>query len=280
MSKVFNEPWLMKFADFQVLQQTLLEHIQSKQASMPVPKMDERMPSVYLNPWEDRFKAEPFKTVRGDIAVIPIYGIIGKHLSGLEIECGGCSLDWVMNGLQKAAEDDSIKVVVPDFSTPGGTVTGVPEVGEMIRKISEIKPVIAYTENMMFSAGYWMGSQCDKIIATPSASIGSIGVYQAWYDSTEAYESAGHKLMLFEAGKHKAIGLRPPTDEEMEMLQKEVESLHEDFKETILSVRPDVPKDAMEGLCYFGHEAKRLNLVDGLVNCFDDLLDELTAELN
>jgi len=270
INKVFNEPWLLLPSVHRGIQQQLLERMHGyKETDF---NLDERLPNDYVD-YNGRIQnIKYFKILRTRIAIIPIYGIVGKHLSSLEMMCGGASLDHALHGLELAARDESITHIVLDLSTPGGTSIGVPELGRMIRKISAIKPVIAYTENMACSAGMWIASQCTHIIATPSAKVGSIGVYMTWFDDTAMMENAGRKLMLFQAGKHKAMGIRPLTPEEEDILQNRVEEMHKEFKDVILSVR-DVPLEAMEGLCYSASEAIDFNLVDSLVDSFDEALD-------
>ena len=272
--KVFSQPWLVLPQTHKAIQQTLLERVQGNEPILP--KADDRYPHEVMTEF-GAMAIEYYSTFRNDIAYVKLYGVIGKHLSSLEMMCGGCSLDHALQGLLDAEKDSKIKYIVLDISSPGGVVTGVAEFGKMIQRISQTKPVFAYTENMMCSAAMWIGSCCQRVISTPSAIIGSIGVYMAWFDETKKNEKEGRDLMLFEAGNHKAIGLRPPTAEEKEMLQNEVEQLHEDFKNVIRENRPDVEDSTMEGLTYKGSEAVELGLVDDLVYCFDDCLDLISG---
>lgn len=147
---------------------------------------------------------------------------------------------------------------------------GVPEFSAMVRRAREVKPVVAYTETLMCSAAMWIASQAEIIIATPSARVGSIGVYRTWLDDSQANALEGFKRELFEAGKHKAAGIRPITEEERSMFQAEVDRIHEEFKTEVRRYR-DVPDEAMEGLVYFGEEALQMGLVDAFVDCFTDL---------
>jgi ClpP class serine protease len=117
----------------------------------------------------------------------------------------------------------------------------------------------------------WIGAQAEMIFATPSARVGSIGVYRCWLDDSAALAQDGMKRELFEAGAHKAAGLRPITEEERTIFQAEVDQIHADFKAEVLSQRPGVPDTAMQGLVYWGASAQDNGLVDVFVDCFTDL---------
>lgn len=259
--KVFNEPWLIEPA----AHRAICAALESRADVGDVPaRADERFP-----------QGEYFHRM-GGTARVPLAGIMGKHLSMLETLCGGCDLAFFQKGIEQAMADDGVKQIVLDINSPGGTVTGVPEFAAMVRRAREVKPVVAYTESLMCSAAMWIGSQAQLIVATPSARVGSIGVYRTWLDDERANEMDGYKRELFEAGKHKAAGLRPITQEERVIFQAEVDELHAQFKAEVRRFR-DVPDAACEGLVYAGEAAQGMGLVDAFVDCFSDLqamLDE------
>lgn len=260
MQKVFSEPWLIMPQAHEAIQQSLLSHIADPKAFMGL---------------EDQGGSQVLST-GSNVAYVQLYGVVGKHLSGMEMSCGGCSIDQVAAELQAAAADPAIDKILLDVDSPGGTITGVPELAHLIREIKATKDIFAFTETLMGSAAMWIASACTGILATPSSKVGSIGAYLAFEDHTERNEANGTKLLLFEAGKHKAIGLRPPTSEESKMLQDRVEAIHEDFKTSILIERPNVSDDTMQGLVYSGIEAEALGLVDAVVMSFDEALKAIS----
>lgn len=261
MQKVFSEPWLIIPQAHEAIQQSLLSHIAA------APQVMDSLGN----------SGEGHTVQAGsNIAYVQLYGVVGKHLSGLEMACGGCSLDKVAAELQAAADDPSIDKIILDVDSPGGTITGVPELAHLIREIKASKEIFAFTERMMGSAAMWIASACSGILSTPSAKVGSIGAYLAMVDNSAKMEKDGQKLLLFEAGAHKAIGLRPPTAEESKMMQDRVEAIHEDFKASILIERPSVQDSTMEGLVYSGIEAEGLGLVDAVVMSFDEALKAIS----
>lgn len=268
--KVFNEPWLIEPAAHRAICTALANHVAG---DLPA-KSDPRKPDERYNDWTGRVERIEYFHRIGATARIPISGIMGKHLSLLESICGGCDLAFFQKGIEQAMADADVKQIVLDINSPGGTVTGVPEFAAMVRRAKEVKQVVAYTESLMCSAAMWIGSQAQMIVATPSARVGSIGVYRTWMDDSAANEMEGLRRELFEAGKHKAAGLRPITAEERELFQAEVDEIHTQFKAEVRRFRA-VPDEAMEGLVYVGAEAQRMGLVDAFVDCYSDLEDML-----
>lgn len=266
--KVYNEPWLIEPSAHRAICQALINHEKAPLADRE--GGDSRKRSSYFDHATGRDKQIDYFQRLGSTARVPISGIIGKHLSFLETACGGCDLAIFQKGLEQAASSADIQKIVVDINSPGGTVTGVPEFAAMIRRAREIKPVVAYTETLMCSAAMWIGAQATMIVATPSARVGSIGVYRTWLDDSAANEKDGLRRELFEAGKHKAAGLRPITEEERAIFQREVDAIHEQFKAEVRNFRT-VPDEACEGLVYVGEAAQSLGLVDAFVDCFTDL---------
>lgn len=259
--KVFSEPWLIMPETHQAIQQALINHIASPQANALFSDSEET----------------EVESTQSTFAV-SLHGIIGKHLSSLEMMCGGCSLDAFAEDLKMAVDmaKEANGNVLVHVNSPGGTVTGVPETAHLIRELKKEVDIFAFTDSMMGSAAMWIASACTNIISTPSAQVGSIGAYMALIDQSARMEKEGDKLVLFEAGVHKAIGLRPPTAEEIKILQSSVDQVHADFKESILIERPDVDESTMQGLVYKGIEAEELGLVDALVMSFDEALEAIS----
>src|SRR3989304_2445311 len=68
------------------------------------------------------------------------------------------------------------------------------------------KPIIAQIQYTGASAAYWLASVATEIIAAPSAQIGSVGVYAAHDDISEAMAKLGVKRTYVSAGSGKVDG--------------------------------------------------------------------------
>ncbi len=201
------------------------------------------------------------------ISVVPVFGIIGKRLDEFEASCGGCDLENVEASLARAVNDPRSDAIILHFDSPGGVVTGVPELAAKIRAWSQEKPIYAFTDTLMASAAYWLAAACTGIACTPSADVGSIGVYMALMDESEAWAQKGYKLVLVKAGERKAEGIRgaPVTDATIAAWQAEVDEIYGMFTADVLASRSTVDSAAMQGQTFMGAAAKSAQLVDDIV---------------
>jgi protease-4 len=258
ISKVYEQPWLITAAKHRAIQKLLTAHIAGGMPSQVMP--------------EDEDESDGELTMDGGTAIIPVHGVIGKHLSMLETMCGGCDLDTIHDQLDAAEQDSEVSRVLLDFRTPGGTVTGVPELARRIANFS--KPTVAFTDSECCSAGYWLASQCGQFYATESSSVGSVGVYMALLDESRALENEGIKINAIKSGEFKLAGasFKPLTDSERAMFQDGVDKLHAQFKAAVLRNR-EISTDCMEGQCFDGEEAVENGMVDSLVESITEVID-------
>lgn len=200
---------------------------------------------------------------QGAVAVIPIKGVLTHHSS-----CCGNSCDEIGEWVGLAAEDNAIKAIVLDVDSPGGSVFGVQEAGEKIRQAREVKPVFAVANSMMASAAYWLGSQATKIVGTPGADIGSIGVILVHADFSKMAEDMGVKFTFITSSKHKAEGnqMEPLADDARAHMQSRVNDYHGTFVDAIAKGRKIskslVNNDFGQGRMFGAAKAKEIGMID------------------
>ncbi len=210
-------------------------------------------------------------------AVVPFHGICAKRISSMEADCGGVSLETLQRDLVAALANPRVARVVLHLDSPGGTVTGIPELAGRIREWSKEKPIYAFADNLCASAAYWLSTGCAGFFATPTADIGSIGVYMLAVDDSEAWAKEGYKAHLIRAGSRKAEGCRgiPIAPETLALWQQEVDDLYTMFTGAVTAARPAITSETMQGQCFMGEAALRAGLVDDIVTDLDDLLEQL-----
>lgn len=203
--------------------------------------------------------------IRDGVAVININGVMSKGLSHLEKAFGMVDVDEISDALDYVGESAEAEAVLLAFDSPGGSVTGIPELADKVAALNAKKPVVAYTDSMMASAAYWVGSQAYAIYAAPSANIGSIGVYIPYLDATRMMEMQGLKVDLFTSGKYKGAGVGNTalTDDQKKMVQDRVNYLFSEFKAAVTEKR-DIEDEDMQGQTFFGTQAKANGLIDDL----------------
>ena len=114
----------------------------------------------------------------GNVGIIHISGIISRHADMLAsfLGMGSAAIENIVKDFQSLLDNEEVKSIILDFDTPGGAITGVNELAEIIYNARGVKPIKAYVTGMACSAGYFLASACDEIIIDEMGSVGSIGV--------------------------------------------------------------------------------------------------------
>lgn len=218
--------------------------------------------------------------IAGDVAILNISGPITQRISGFFKEmCGMTDLDDMMRAFRDAEASPRIRGILLNIDSPGGSVTGVPEFGNMIAGCR--KPVVAFTDSMCDSAAYWLAAGAKEIVATESSSVGCIGVYMAYLDRSRRMEMEGYEVELFKTGAFKGMGYPGTslTEEQRALLQAEVDDIHQWFTGHVSAHRQVSGEDTFEGQDFTGREALKRGLID-MVGGFDDAMNELRLLMN
>ena len=167
----------------------------------------------------------------GAIAVLPLYGVISQRAGMMQEMSGGTSCEAFCAQIRHLAADPGIVAIVVDVDSPGGSVFGVPEAAQAIFEARSAKPIVAVSNSLNASAAYWLTSQAHEIVASPSSETGSIGVYMAHCDESEAHAKAGERYTLVSAGKYKVEGnpFEPLSEEALAEMQGRADRVYGDF---------------------------------------------------
>lgn len=209
-------------------------------------------------------------SVEGSTAVVPIYGALGKNLNEFEA-LFMTDYNEIEAALIEAENDESVETILLDINSPGGTIQGLPELVNYMRTIE--KPLVSYTDGMMASAAYWLGTVSPHLLISQTAEVGSVGVYVALLDESKALEMQGYKVEAISAGKYKLdySGYEPLTDEARARLQANVDKWHGRFKAAV-RVNYPVDDEYLEGQTFEGEEALEVQMASGLVDSLSDAL--------
>ncbi|MFK5920923.1 MAG: S49 family peptidase [Verrucomicrobiota bacterium] len=264
-TKFYSEPWLIREDQHASMGKVLHSHLMG------------RVNTAHAAPVE-RTSPPPGVLIADGFALNRVAGVIGKHLSFMEMECGGgYDLALLERQCAELKQRDDVHTVVTTFNTPGGIATSVGEGAELIRELAETKRTIAYVDNMACSAGYYLASACDEIYAGPSAIVGSISAYIAILDESRAWEMDGLKMELFTDGDLKAGGMPGKTlsDKQRAFFQERVTQVGGEFKAFVRSRRPHLAEAMYQGGYYSGQGALDAGLVDGFFLTIDHLFANL-----
>jgi signal peptide peptidase SppA len=222
--------------------------------------------------------ALPSMRVVDGIAEIPVPGVLLKGATALEKGMGAVAVEDVLTDLREAVENDEVGGIFLDVDSPGGTVGGIPELGEAVAFANQVKPVRAFTDGMMCSAAYWMAAGAGDIVASRSADVGSIGVYVPWIDESEAFAMQGVHVEIIrnEGADLKGMGFPGVSLSETQRaeLQASVNETADEFHAHVSEYRRVTePADTFRGQSFTAKAAKFRGLVDDIMDRESALAD-------
>lgn len=208
----------------------------------------------------------------GGIAHIPIGGPIGMNFGEFEKGAGCVDVDDIGRELDEAETNDEVETILLNIDSPGGMVTGTPELGQKILEVE--KPIYAFTRGQMASAAYWLACSCDGIFATPSADVGSIGVCASFLDLSKMADMAGIKVKVFGSGDYKGAGAQGTslTAKQEVFFQQRVMQLAQGFYDHVRSQRGAIDDADMQGQMFKAKEAMDRGFIDGVMNSRAELV--------
>jgi capsid assembly protease len=219
----------------------------------------------------ERDPAAPFKS-EGKYAVVSISGPLSQR-TGFFTD----SYDDIRTRVGAALESECAAVCLR-IDSPGGDWCGALELARDLRQMAaaKAKRLVAFTDGQALSAGYALACAASEIVATESASVGSVGVWAPLVDVTAQDAMMGVKFAIAASGIAKAdrnphVGL---TDEAFTRLQDQVLEQADIFFRHVSDTR-GMSVDALrslQGAEEFGERARKNRLSDRLVNSWSAFL--------
>ncbi len=212
--------------------------------------------------------SRPPDRVVNTVAILPLFGTIFPRANMMTDMSGATSAERFGAQFDALLKDPAINAIVLDVNSPGGYAQGIQEVSDQIFAARGQKPIVAVANHDMASAAYWIGSAADAISVTPSGSVGSIGVWAAHQDISQALEKEGVKMTLISAGKFKTEGnpWQPLGEEALASIQSSVNQTYDAFVNAVArnrGVKPALVKSGFgEGRMVSAQQAVDLGMAD------------------
>jgi len=244
--------------------------IHNPQSNNPQSAIHNRQSTIH-NRQSNNPQFEDDVMIDGGVAVVRLHGSFSLR-GGIDAECMRVySYTDIEQMMVRLANDERVSVVVLDIDSPGGTVSGIKEAVRGIEIYRQSgKKLLVYGSGLLCSAAYWLSSYADAIYVTPSAVVGSIGVYMIHISAERHLDKEGYKVTLIEAGKYKMEGTeyRDLSDETLGRYREKVEKIYEEFLGIVGKNRKlsyDEKEVWADGRSFEGEEAVRVGLVDGVM---------------
>lgn len=186
--------------------------------------------------------------------------LVGNRFAGAES---------VAQALRRAADDEQIAAVVLYVDSGGGSALASDLIAREVRRVREVKPVVAYMAGVAASGGYYVAALAQHIVAQPLTITGSIGVITV----KPNLERAEGKLRLhrttLQRGAHAGLNslAAPYRADEHAAVTASVQRIYDAFKRIVAEGRK-LNVDELEPLCggrvWTGAMARERGLVDEL----------------
>lgn len=185
-------------------------------------------------------------------------------------------------------KDGRVKALLIHLNTPGGTVTDADGIYRAIKSYKEQYkvPVFAFVEGMCASGGMYIAAAADKIYATDTSLVGSVGVLlNPFLNVSKLMEKIGIESLTISAGKGKddLNPFRPWKAGEDEPYKMIVDYYYNHFVDIITSNRPEVNRSRLisdYGARVFPAEkAQDIGFIDGNGYTLGDTLRLLAKQI-
>ena len=209
--------------------------------------------------------------VTNKLLVIPIKGTISTSDQTFLFFGQEANVPFILSCLERAEKDSTIKAVMLEINSGGGTVVGSSNVADKVKELKQQKPVVAFINEIGASGAYWIASTADKIIAEPFSLTGSIGVTASYLQYAGLLSDFNITYQRLVTGEFKDIATpyKELTQRERKVLLDKLNIIHQEFLNVVAENRglTEVQKTRVgNGLFYLGKEALDLGLVDELGN--------------
>lgn len=204
------------------------------------------------------------------ISVLTLSGVIGK----VGVGRSGMSLCALNDLIEAAFEKPKTRAVILAINSPGGSPVQSELIAARIMELSKEKkiPIYSFVEDVAASGGYWLACAGEKIYASKSSILGSIGVISAGFGLKDAIKKLGIERRIITQGKNKSV-LDPFADIKMEdiaLINDMQKDIHEHFIDFVKKSRGKRLKETKEelfgGKFWSGVKSKELGLIDGIDN--------------
>ncbi len=140
--------------------------------------------------------------------------------------------DVVDEHLRAVLREDSIKAVIFEVDSPGGSAVASDMIRRSVQRVRESgRPVVAKMGTVAASGGYYVAMPCDEIVAQPTTLTGSIGVLAGKFVTKGLYDLLGLKRESLRVGAAAGMmsGSTHFTEEDWQRLNAELDRVYLQF---------------------------------------------------
>ena len=220
--------------------------------------------SVSIYDYLSKIKEDEVKnTSKNKIAVVNVEGAI---MTG-EVALGVAGSDTIVENIQSATKNKSVKALVLRVNSPGGDVWASELITNALNEFKDTgRPIVASMGDIAASGGVWVTTLSDEIFAEEDTLTGSIGVYGIVPTLDGIYDWAGIKVDGVSSTKAGEWDERYAMPEYVkDGIQAGIDHIYVKFVSKVAENRNMAYEDVLPiagGRIWAGHKALELGLVD------------------
>ena len=238
---------------------------------------------------EDEFPsfAESHSWGSGTTKVVRIAfnGVMTRHLDGGFFG----SIDPVESTLRQiraARQDEAVAGILLEIDSPGGEVTSADEIHRELMQFKESRDgrvITALVHDMAASGGLYIALPADRIVAQPTALVGSIGVILQTINIQGLGEKLGVTDTTIKSGRNKDMlnPFRAVDPEQIKLLQLSIDAMHDRFVDLVAQGRNLSLKKVRalaDGRIFTAKEALDNHLIDA-IGYWNEAIEEMSKLL-
>ena len=281
MRKFFDEPWVLEPGKLEEIARFIRPRMNGT-APVDIDEVFERRGEIDITPTIhalgldgevveyrglDAFALEPGAPAGGGaVAVLPVMGVLSYRMNMMSDMSGGSSTQKLSSQFRDLVASPNISTIMLDIDSPGGHLDGIIELASDIRAARATKHIVGMANTTAASAAYWLISQADEVVVSPSGQVGAIGVFVAHTDFTEAEKMEGMKTTLIAAGRYKVEQHGTLSPEAEEYIQGQVNTIYDSFTADVArgrGIRASVVRNGFgQGRMLLANDALAAGMVD------------------
>ena len=217
---------------------------------------------------------------KNNIAIINIEGAI---MTG-EAAYGVAGSDTIVENIQSATQDKSVKAMVLRVNSPGGDVWASELITNALNEFKDTgRPIVSSMGDVAASGGVWVTTNSDEIWAEEDTLTGSIGVYGIIPTMDGLYDFAGIKVDGISSTKAAEWDAREAMPEYItKAIQANIDNTYFKFVSKVANNRGMSYEEVLPiagGRIWSGNKALELGLVD-YIGDLDDAIDSAASKAN
>jgi protease-4 len=210
---------------------------------------------------------------KNNIAIINVEGAI---MTG-ETAYGVAGSDTIVENIQSATQDKTVKALVLRVNSPGGDVWASELITNALIEFKETgRPVISSMGDIAASGGVWVTTNSDEIWAENDTLTGSIGVYGIIPTMDGLYDWSGIKVDGVSSTKAAEWDARESMPNEVKnVIQANIDNTYFKFVTKVAENRGMAYEEVLPiagGRIWAGYKALELGLIDKIGDLDDALL--------